>query len=503
MTRPDASPAPRYDRAEPHASALIESLRAFGYTPQAAAADIIDNAVSAQARTIRLNFQWNGEHSSVSFLDDGTGMTAPELVEAMRPGGRGPLDARAAHDLGRFGLGLKTASFSQCRRLTVATRRAGGAVVIRRWDLDYVGQMGEWRLLHDAHPGSESLLEPLRQLPHGTMVLWEQLDRLAGGSARTDARAHKRFLAMTDTVENHLGMVFHRFLEGRGRLQMFVNGQPVLPWDPFLCRHRDTQYLPPEGLRHHGHPVSIEPFVLPHRSRLSADEYTAAAGPGGWNAQQGFYVYRNDRILVAGHWLGLGFQKDEHYRLARIRVDIPSALDAAWDIDVRKSRARPPGSLREDFVRIARLTRERAVEVYRRKGRPAGRSTATSAPTALWEARVGASRTDYVINRDHPLVTAVAARLGPDAAALRALLGLLERTVPVERIWLDVAEHPDQPTRPFEGIDPAEIESLARDVYQTLRASGLDQEAARRRLEAMPFGERPDIVTRVLQEERK
>ncbi|MFC4640025.1 ATP-binding protein [Deinococcus hohokamensis] len=503
MTRPAASPAPRYDRAEPHASALIESLRAFGYTPQAAAADIVDNAISAQARTIRLDFQWNGEHSSVSFLDDGTGMTAPELVEAMRPGGRGPLDARAAHDLGRFGLGLKTASFSQCRRLTVATRRAGGAVVVRRWDLDYVGQTGEWRLLHDPHPGSEPLLEPLQQLPHGTMVLWEQLDRLAGGSARTDARAHKRFLAMTDTVEKHLGMVFHRFLEGRGRLQLFVNGQPVLPWDPFLSRHRDTQYLPGESLRHHGHPVAIEPFILPHRSRLSTDEYTSAAGPGGWNAQQGFYVYRNDRILVAGHWLGLGFQKDEHYRLARIRVDIPSALDAAWDIDVRKSRARPPGSLREDFVRIARLTRERAVEVYRRKGRPAGRSTATSAPAALWEARAGAARTDYLINRDHPLVTAVAARLGPDTAALRALLGLLERTVPVERIWLDVAEHPDQPTRPFEGIDPAEIEALVRDVYQTLRASGLDQEAARRRLEAMPFGERPEIVARVVQKESR
>lgn len=503
MTPPGHATPPRYDRAEPHASALIESLRAFGYTPQAAAADIVDNAISAQARTVRLNFLWNGEASSVSFLDDGHGMSAPELVEAMRPGGRGPLDARAAHDLGRFGLGLKTASFSQCRRLTVATRRAGEALVVRRWDLDYVGQTGEWRLLHDAHPGSERLLEPLRQLPHGTMVLWEQLDRLAGGSAPTDTRAHKRFLTMTDTVERHLGMVFHRFLEGRGRLQLSINDQPVVPWDPFLSRHRDTQYLPGESLRHHGHPVSIEPFILPHRSRLSADDHTAAAGPGGWNAQQGFYVYRNDRILVAGHWLGLGFQKDEHYRLARIRVDIPSALDAAWDIDVRKSRARPPGSLREDFVRIARLTRERAVEVYRRKGRPAGRSASAAAPAALWEPRAGAARTDYLINRDHPLVSAVAARLGPDTAALRALLGLLERTVPVERIWLDVAEHPDQPTRPFEGIDPAEIEALARDVYQTLRASGLDQAAARSRLEAMPFGERPDLVARVVHKESR
>jgi hypothetical protein len=142
-----------YDIAEPRASAMIESLRAFGYNVQTAISDLMDNSISAGAGNVWLSFCWDGANSHISIQDDGHGMTEAQLISAMRPGSQSPLDEREANDLGRFGLGLKTASFSQCRRLTVASRSKDHVIAIRRWDLDYVNQVDEWRLLRTPAEG--------------------------------------------------------------------------------------------------------------------------------------------------------------------------------------------------------------------------------------------------------------------------------------------------------------------------------------------------------------
>jgi hypothetical protein len=226
-----------YDDAGPRASAMIESLRAFGYDLPTALADLVDNSITAGAGRIWLNFYWDGANSCVVLRDDGQGMSEDELVVAMRPGSRSPLEERAPDDLGRFGLGLKTASFSQCRLLTVRSQRAGSTVATRCWDLDYVIGCDAWRLLRAAPDGAEEHLEAIKLTDSGTVVLWQRLDRIVGEESSDDTTAQNHFYAALDAVKCHLAMTFHDYLRGRGAVQIFINGHQLEGWNPFLPDH--------------------------------------------------------------------------------------------------------------------------------------------------------------------------------------------------------------------------------------------------------------------------
>jgi hypothetical protein len=480
-----------YEIVEPRPDALCESLRAFGYSVQAAIADLIDNSISAGARNIWVHFEWAGSDSFLTLRDDGSGMIADELRDAMRPGSTSPLEQRGDGDLGRFGLGLKTASFSQCRRLTVRSRAVNSLAATRRWDLDYVRRTAEWRLLEGAEVGSEERLAELDHQRSGTIVLWEVIDRLVADASVGDAKAHRRFFAMIDQVEEHVAMVFHRFL-GRG-LRLFINGRSVSAWDPFLLSESATQRIGEERLLVHGEAITLRAYVLPHYTKISQETHRLAGGPQGWNGQQGFYIYRGDRLLVAGDWLGLGFIKEPHFSLARLAVDLPTSMDLEWDIDVRKSRARPPGVLRESLQRIARVSRETAVEVYRHRGKvltPSARQDHVFA----WERLVTHGKIHYRINRDHPLIAEViAGAASPESVT--ALLRVLEETVPLPLIMIDAAENPDAQARPFEGTVPAEVSAVLTAVYRGIRARGCTAAEAGRRLLLMePFQDHAHLV---------
>jgi hypothetical protein len=461
-----------YDIAAPQASAMIESLRAFGYSIQTALADLIDNSISAHAHNIWLEFYWNGAKSHISLLDDGDGMTEVELVDAMRPGNRNPLEVRDPRDLGRFGLGLKTASFSQCRCLTVASRASKQGVNIRQWDLDYVQETGECRLRRIVSSESERLLTGLESVGQGTIVLWQNLDRLVINTRVDDSKDQERFLEMVDQVRQHLAMVFHRFLERRNRLCIHINGNVLEPWNPFMPTEDARQVLPEEVLWFNNASIRVRPVVLPHHSRISKDAHERGAGPNGWNAQQGFYVYRNERLLVAGDWLGLGFVKEEHYKLARIQVDLPNSQDAEWNLDVKKSRARPPAPLRADLKRLAKLTRQKAMEVYRHRGKISARALAQPR-VFVWQARVNRGKKYYTINREHPLVAEVLRLAVFDSGIMKALLRLVEETVPVEHIWIDAAENPDGHVHPFGHDAETDVADVMRVVFQVLLDRGM------------------------------
>jgi Histidine kinase-, DNA gyrase B-, and HSP90-like ATPase len=493
-----------YDIAEPRASAMIESLRAFGYNVQTAIADLIDNSITAKARNIWLNFCWDGSNSYISIRDDGHGMTEAQLISAMRPGSQSPLEERDADDLGRFGLGLKTASFSQCRGLTVASRSENYAVAIRRWDLDYVNQVDEWRLLRAPAEGSAEKLNDLETMPCGTIVLWECLDRIVGAVKTDDQKAQDDFLEMVEVVENHLAMVFHRFLEKRDRLKIWINHHSIEPWNPFLPDAQATQILPLEPLTFKGETVRVQPYVLPHHSKIDSDTYNKAAGLNGWNAQQGFYVYRNERLLVAGDWLGLGsYRKDEHCKLARIQVDLPNSMDSDWNIDIKKSRARPPALLKSDLKRIAGLTRKRATEIYRHRGKVIARQTAANY-SYLWEQRVKHGKTFYSLNRKHPMLEAVLSQAEALAPTLKALLSMIEETVPVPLIVVDNSEHPYAQAQPFEGANTGELLEVITQVLDTLLKNGWEFKEAMNCLSSMePFQNHQDLIVVVLEQYQK
>lgn len=481
-----------YEIADPDPSALVESLRAFGYTPQTAVADLVDNSITAGARNIWIDFGWNGSNSFIAMGDDGCGMDEATLINAMRPGSKSPVDRRTAEDLGRFGLGLKTASFSQCRHLTVVSKRQGSGVASRGWDLDLVAQTHEWRLRRDVTPLTQGFVTKLASERKGTTVVWERLDRVVGDASVDDSAAHERFLQLARSVREHLAMTFHRFLGGRTKMTLTINGHEVPSWDPFLTGHKGRQVLSTESFAQRGGNVVVKPFVLPHRSKLDADDFVLAGGGRGWNSLQGFYVYRNQRLLVAGDWLGLGFQKEEHFKLARIQVDIGNGMDADWHIDVRKSMARPPGPLRDEFRRIAKVTRGRAVEVYRHRGKVLA-ARAAQGLVPLWQQRLQHGKVSYEINREHPVVSE--AILNPSEKSVRAVLRVAEETIPIPLIAIANAERPEEQATPFDGAARQQVMQIALDLYNAFRARGATHVAARQRvISTEPFHNFPELV---------
>lgn len=474
---------------------MVEALRGLGYNTSTALADIIDNSIAAGANEVRLEFLWAEEQSRILCLDNGRGMSAAELDRAMRLGERSPLEERAAADLGRFGLGLKTASFSQCRRLTVATVGADDLQSLR-WDLDFLANSPDngWHLLEGAHPGSEDFFDRLSPEQPGTLVLWEELDRIV-----TPGSTSRDFLNLAVRVEQHLGMVFHRYLEGtRPRLRILLNGHPVKPWDPFMTDHPAKPYNPPTFRHPTCRGVEAECHVLPHKDRLSEAEFERLAGPEGWTAQQGFYVYRNERLLVAGSWLGLGsgrsWTKDEAHRLARIRLDIPNSADADWKIDIRKSTARPPVYLRTWLTTLAEETRSRARRAFAHRGKPIlmGNRQIVEA----WKVENLAKGIRYRIDSEHPAIRAVLDDAGTLLPQIKAMMRVIEETVPVQRIWIDTAENQDTPCTGFDQVPSEEVSEILKVMYRNLvEKKGYSSASAKEQLRITePFHAFPALV---------
>lgn len=475
---------------------MIESLRGLGYSLPTALADIIDNSLAAKARSVSLQASWHGPDSFITVLDDGEGMDEAGLEAAMRLGGRSPLDAREAHDLGRFGLGLKTASFSQCRRLTVASRKQGVTNCLR-WDLDVIAASVDdgWYLLEGAAPGSERFLDALAGMASGTLVIWEVMDRVITPGSR-----QQEFLDLIDAVDRHLAMVFHRYLETPSpRLKLSINGRAVKAWDPFLTAHPATWSSPVAVLQAVDGAVDVQCHVLPHRDKLDNQAYMDGEGPDGWTAQQGFYVYRNERLLVAGSWLNLGrgrsWTKEESHRLARIRLDIPNTADAQWKIDIRKSSARPPVELRERLTRLAEDTRERARRVFAHRGQ-AVRKADGSPVIQAWRAEHHAGGIRYRIDTAHPAVKAVLEEAGPLGPQIQAMLQIVEQTIPVQRIWLDTAEAKETPRTNFSGEASSAVTSVLKVLYRNLiiRKGLSPKEAREQLLRTDPFNNHPSLV---------
>ncbi|TAH22529.1 MAG: ATP-binding protein [Cytophagales bacterium] len=471
----------------PHADAMIETFRAIGYNIQTAVADLIDNAISANAKNIWVSFDWEGQESTISILDDGCGMTDGEIIEAMRPGSKNPNEQRDSKDLGRFGLGLKTASFSQCRKLTTASKKEN-QVAYWTWDLDYISQVKNWQLIN-LEP-IENQLNKLSLLSSGTLIIWEKLDRVVKNTYEENRKDSDSFYQVAEVVKKHLGMVFHRYLETH-KIKIFFNDREILPWDPFLKGFEGLQIIPDiiqNGL------VSIKGYVLPHRSKLSEEDYKKAEGSNGWNAQQGFYIYRNERLLVAGDWLGM-FRKEDHYKLARIMVDLPNTLDDAWQLDIKKSVAIPPNYLKEQLRSIAANIRNKAVEVFRHKGKVLQRKYSNSQFYPIWQEKIRHGKRFYEINREHPIIKGIIENLGNSQKNINELLRLVEETIPISLITIRESENPEQQGKPFEASNHDDIKKMIGDMYKAQLKNGKSEEQAKGYILSIePFNLYPQYV---------
>lgn len=474
----------RAENARPNPKSTINSYRSFGYNLSTAIADIVDNSISANADTIEIEYKWEGKNSNISIIDNGNGMNLEELISAMTPGSKDPEEIRNENDLGRFGMGLKTASFSQCKRLTVITKKKGYNTIKRCWDIDYINQVEEWVLLD--YVSEPSFINKLDQFESGTIVLWENLDRIVGDSQKNNESVKNAFYQEMSVVKEHLSLVFHRFIEN-SRIILNSNTYPIEPWNPFLYNLTTKPEMgQPERLNNN---VEVTYYILPHMSRISHDEYEKSGGPLGWLNQQGFYIYRGDRLLVSGDWLGLEKKRD-YSKLARIAVNFPNTGDFDWNLDIKKSTATPPIEIRKELSRIAKIAIKKSAKIYNWRGQKSITQTSKlNNFEKLWNDstnREGIKK--YLINRKHPIVKQ-ALQIQDSNKIFSKTLKLIENNIPINLILYNQNEDPSH--HELEKIsntpDDALIQ-LAIDLFKINIDNGIPESLARQQImNSVPF----------------
>ncbi|MFE0633173.1 ATP-binding protein [Streptomyces sp. NPDC058864] len=426
---------PKLTSITPSAARLTESLRDIGYDFPTAVADIVDNSISAGAEHVEIFIEFDGPDSYVLISDDGSGMTEGVLTEALRYGSRRDYERV---DLGRYGLGLKTASLSQCRAVTVATRASVKLprLYVRTLDLDVIADTDQWLVMS---PGREGLpqraLALLTEGP-GTAVIWQKLDRVLPERSPEGGWARRRLETMAKRTAEHLGMVFHRFLEGDvagRRLLITVNGEKVEPWNPFAPDEPARKDLP--GQRFEvtvgdiTGTVRMNRYVLPAREHFSSPEqFEHLSGPLKWNRQQGLYIYRADRLVQWGGWSGIrGI--DEHTKLARASLDFDTDLDGVFNINVAKVRVTVPVQLRQMLERPINELCSRADEAYRKTARGTGAGTSGSPlpRQVVWR---GPESPEAAAMTDAGLALRAASMQAGEYAAFLRIVAVLEREAP-------------------------------------------------------------------------
>ena len=416
----------------PYAPTLMESTRAIGYSIEAAIADIIDNSIAAFAKQVDIDFFPIGD-AYISVLDDGYGMSKEELIAAMQYGSRNPLEKRDEYDLGRYGLGMKTASLSQCRILTVLSKK-DGVVSGAQWNLNHVKEAEDWSLLlidlqeAKKYPSFDKL-EPLY---NGTLIIWQDLDKFAVGENNiTDAFSRKM-----EIIREHLSLVFHRYLSGEpglNKIEIRMNNEIIIPQDPFLIK-KSTQLMDEETIIVRNEKVKVTPYILPHVSKLTQQELKALGGKDGLRKNQGFYVYRNKRLLIWGNWFRLMRQGDLS-KLARVQVDIPNSLDDLWTLDIKKSKAVPPEDVRKNLAIIIEKIAEGSKKTWTFRGRKETSDTIVHVWNRM-KSREGGIY--YEVNNEHPMIKALI-EIYPDIRnQIENILKQISMSIPLNSLYIDL-----------------------------------------------------------------
>lgn len=417
----------------PNLTNFINSFREIGYTCEVAIADILDNSISANSSVIKI-FALESPTRKISIFDNGDGMNSSELDEAMRLSSKNSLEERDLKDLGRFGLGLKVASFSQCKKLTVFSKELNGKINGLQWDLDYIATTNEWYAII---PDFESYYEEnqiLTDQKSGTIVIWEEIDKFNSVGFKDEV----------NNLFNHLGLVFHKFLEGvNGRkLSILINGNLITPINPFFpgsarqqLQHYDYQYP--------GGKVSVTPYILPHHTNVSEVDYKKHALNDGYLKTQGFYLYRNNRLVTWGNWWGLAMPT-EALKLIRIEIQIPNSMDAEWSIDLKKSSAKPPLYFKQELKKVLDYVSPVGKRVYSGRIIRKDRNNLIH----LWDyvkRRDESNRNILKINRNHPFIELLKHHCSEEGnIILHTLLIGIEQFLPIETLISQLISNPKE-----------------------------------------------------------
>jgi len=463
----------------PNVSSLAKSLRDIGYTLELAVADLIDNSISANAEHIDICLVSSNESPVFSILDDGEGMNSEDLIEAMRLATKDPGDQRDADDLGRFGLGLKTASFSQCKLLTVISKTKSSVASVAQWDLDKVIKSNQWILnqldIEDIQEDTP-LLKEFNDLESGTLVFWNKVDKI---SVEEIARRVSK-------ASEHLSMVFNRFISGKddvNQVSIKLNGIEMDAFDPMDKSNPETLFEEPVVVEINGKKVRMQACILPSASRTTKSTFEKNATPNGYLRAQGCYLYRANRLLTYGTWWGI-IKRHDGNNLVRVEVDIDNSQDEDWKIEINKSgfNAKPPNGIRGDLRAVIKS----ATRVGR--GVIGGRRVVKNrTKTMFWNVvrYDNNERFGYSINKKHPLYKELIDSIDEDQAQLLSIyLNELQKYLPVEDINRSLIHTPhDFDQKNSASINKQDLE----DLIEKLKQSGLSKEAVENLLAAEGF----------------
>lgn len=463
----------------PEAKSMILSYRSFGYTLESAIADIIDNSISANASEVRVATEFLGEDTKIRIMDNGSGMTLEELLNAMKLGCT-PETERTRNDLGRFGHGLKTASFSQCKCLTVISKK-DNILSTRTWDLDHIANNG-WQLIENPIQNDDYL----KDKEHGTVIVWEKLDRLVNGLEDNDDDCRK-YRNLLTTVSSHLSMTFHIFIEQQLINIYCFSDVPIKPFNPFLPEYRNlvTKVREEEKDR-----VKIESFVLPDKSYIhTREDFIRASNGKGMVNMQGFFIYRAQRLLLCAGWMGLKYQgltlkSEQEYNLARIAIylDNEANSDINWAIDVKKSHAIVPGIYRDWLSKVAFECRKKASETYRYRGAKQETVQAQLCFSPIWKGMTtnNNGKRSCKLNWENEMIVTLLDELEPEKSKkVKTLLRLIEEFLPIESIAIEECKDDNDPLQiACENCSREEREDFFNAIKQIYISRGYNETSA-------------------------
>ena len=410
-----------YVEREFPARALLTGLRAIGYSFSTAVADIIDNSISANASEIRIYSDPLCDIPYFCILDNGIGMTSSELDNAMLPGSDRATKVDSKLELGRFGLGLKSASLSQCREFTVASKRYGKLRAMS-FDLDVIEKENKLILkqLNDEEINSLPKIDELKQYQNGTLVVWTKFDKIESLAKNFE----DSFRAAVSDSKKHVELVFHRFYNS---IAIYYNNKRIEKRDPFLIESVGRQQTGrTSNIDIDGSVITVIPYTLPFANTLTSEEKSLLGNPKSIYDEQGFYLYRNERLISWGNWMHMGV-RSELNKLARIQVDIPSTLDSVWMLDVKKSSAKIPDKIK-DLIKMA--VEDSIVRSKRTTKFPGTKEQA--AGFKVWD-RINEheGKIRYQINRETPAIAALSNSIGDNEnELLEIVLSQIEAYLP-------------------------------------------------------------------------
>lgn len=448
-----------FSDASPDPKSHIKTLMRIGYTMPSAVSDILDNSITANAKNIEIHSLPGLQESNISILDDGEGMSPNELIHNMRIGCKDPSDERLRGDLGRFGSGMKTASFSQARRLTVISKKEGEPVCAAVWDIDRIENENTWclEILDQDEIESHPLLLLSSTNKCGTQVIWEKLSCLNKTNHSLD---DETILASTlSDLGDYISLHFHKFMDGKNKRNFTINNAQLQGIDPFMTKSPGYQEGRSERLRCKGGHIEINTHVLPHFKRMESTPLERLGGANGIVQNQGLYIYRENRLINAGGWLGLA-KTSQLGALARVEVNVPSSLDQEWSTDVKKASLQLPPRIKKELRKFLSDPIKRSKRVYTYRGKQ-------DQANKYWNIKENENDKiiSYQISSENDSLTELFRGASKEQKSqLIKYLGQLAENLPLNHIYQKMSESPREIDQ--ENVTDALLESIMSRVFE-------------------------------------